>query len=86
MISTSMPKQSGSLQSLKLLTSLLGGAVADQDSAAAERTYVIIETLLVNPSKSFEEIAADMSNWCSTSTIYGWIASHSGSTTYAQLS
>ena len=44
----------------------------------------IIEAMRANPSKSFEQIASDIGNWCSASTIQKWIASKQGYTTYAQ--
>jgi hypothetical protein len=43
----------------------------------------IIEAMRANPTKSFEQIAVDIGNWCSASTMAKWIASHSGYTTYA---
>jgi IS30 family transposase len=44
----------------------------------------IIEAMRANPCKSFEQIAVDIGNWCCASTIYKWIALHSGYAMYAQ--
>ena len=44
----------------------------------------ICKAMQANPSKSFEQIANDIGNWCCGSTIHKWLASHSGYATYAQ--
>jgi hypothetical protein len=40
--------------------------------------------MCANPSKSFDQIAQDIGDWCSARTIKHWIIQHSGYMTYAQ--
>merc|ERR1711884_940136 len=45
---------------------------------------VIIDTLRMNPSLSYENLAEKINNFCSSSTIQSWMASHVGYSIYTQ--
>ena len=43
-----------------------------------------VEAVVKKAVKSFEHIAADIGNWCSSSTIHNWLTHHSDYHTYSQ--